>query len=475
MSVAIRSDQPDVDAAHGPDVVVEPGLGSADSMEAPSEDPAQYLHGYNATAAVRGLAELTKGAGYVIGRGLRQDPRRNLEDATRWWRHVLGRRLPRWHHGHTVVFETPVARLRDFSQGSSDDVVPTLVLPPQAGHDSCIVDFQPRQSQMMTIREAGLTRAFTLDWVGAVAGTPTATTTISDYIAVVDRAVEHCRAEAGTDTVNLVGDCQGGWLATIYAAMHADKVNTLTLAGAPIDFHAGETPIGASSRVLNQRFGELPYRAMVAMGRGVMPGSFVLGGFIAIRPDAEVAKHVDLLRNLDDQDAINRYEAFEDWFKHTQDVSGTFYLWLVEHLFAGNELVEGTLEVDGRRVDMRDIRCPLFLLGGATDHITPPVQVFAAADHVSTPASDVVRRTAPGGHLGLFMGNQALRHEWPPLMRGVAEHSTVVRDASSATAGDEGRTGRDQGRSAGSSSGGKGAGTDTTDTRDPWGSPGGRG
>lgn len=391
--------------------------------EAPATDPAAYLRGYHVTAAVRGAAEMTKGAGYVLERALRQStsPGRNTRDARRWWRHVLTRRRPQWHNEHEIVFETPIARLRDFSQGSTDDVVPTLVLPPQAGHDSCIVDFQPQQSQMMVIREAGLTRAFTLDWVGATRAT--SGTTISDYIAVVDRAVEHCRTTVGRDSVNLVGDCQGGWLATIYAAMHPDKVNTLTLAGAPIDFHAGETPIGASSRVMTQRFGQLPYRAMVAAGGGNMPGSFVLGGFIAIRPEAEIAKHVDLLRNLDDPAAVARYEAFEDWFKHTQDVPGTFYLWLVEHLFAGNELVNGTLEVDGRRVDMRDIACPLFLLGGATDHITPPVQVFAAADHVSTPADQVTRRTAPGGHLGLFMGNQALRHEWPPLMAAVAEHS----------------------------------------------------
>jgi poly(3-hydroxyalkanoate) synthetase len=395
----------------------------AAQTEAPTPDPAAYLRGYHATAALRGATELTKGAGYVLGRALQQSvtPGANTRDARRWWRHVLTRRRPQWHNEHEIVFETPIARLRDFSQGSTDDVVPTLVLPPQAGHDSCIVDFQPRQSQMMVIREAGLTRAFTLDWVGATR--ETAHSTISDYIAVVDRAVEHCRATSGHDVVNLVGDCQGGWLATIYAAMFPEKVNTLTLAGAPIDFHAGETPIGAQSRVWAQRFGQLPYRAMVAAGGGVMPGSFVLGGFIAIKPDAEIAKHVDLLRNLDDPGAIARYEAFEDWFKHTQDVAGTFYLWLVEHLFAGNELISGELEVDGRRVDMRSISCPLFLLGGATDHITPPVQVFAAADHVSTPADQVTRRTAPGGHLGLFMGNQALRHEWPPLLAAVAEHS----------------------------------------------------
>ncbi|GAA4873594.1 alpha/beta fold hydrolase [Actinomycetospora straminea] len=391
---------------------------TAVQTEAPSPDPAAYLRGYHATAAVRGVAEMTKGAGYVARRALRQSlsPGRNTRDAQRWWRHVLTRRRPQWHNEHEIVFETPIARLRDFSQGSTDDVVPALVLPPQAGHDSCIVDFQPRQSQMMVIREAGLTRAFTLDWVGATR--ETSGTTIEDYIAVVDRAVEHAGGR-----VNLIGDCQGGWLATIYAAIHPEKVNTLTLAGAPIDFHAGETPIGASSRVFTQRFGQLPYRAMVAAGGGNMPGSFVLGGFIAIRPDAEIAKHVDLLRNLDDPVAIGRYEAFEDWFKHTQDVPGTFYLWLVEHLFAGNELIHGDLVVGGERVDMRRISCPLFLLGGATDHITPPIQVFAAADHVSTPADQVTTRTAPGGHLGLFMGNQALRHEWPPLLAAVAEHS----------------------------------------------------
>ena len=100
----------------------------------------------------------------------------------------------------------------------------------------------------MMLREAGLTRAFTMDWVGATRAT--SGTTIEDYVAVVDRAVEHCGGK-----VNLIGDCQGGWLSTIYAAIHPEKIHTLTLAGAPIDFHAGETPIGASSRVLSDRLG----------------------------------------------------------------------------------------------------------------------------------------------------------------------------------------------------------------------------
>ena len=134
-----------------------------------------------------------------------------LTDTARWMQLMTDRRPPTWSSPNTVVFATPIARLRDFTDGATDDVVPTLLLPPQAGHDSCIVDFSPAQSQVRTARAAGLTRLFSLDWVGATPQSKDAT--IEDYIAVIDQALDHLGGRA-----NLVGDCQGGWLATIYAA-----------------------------------------------------------------------------------------------------------------------------------------------------------------------------------------------------------------------------------------------------------------
>ena len=165
------------------------------------------------------------------------------------------------------------------------------------------------------------------------------------------------------------------------------------------------------------------YEQVVALGDGVLRGQYMLNGFIVIRPKSEVAKQLDLLRNLDDPDHVERYRAFEDWFKHTQDIPGRFYLWIVERLFRDNRLVAGTLEVGGERVDLGRITCPLFLLAGADDHITPPEQVFALADHAGTAERDVVRRVTSGGHLGLFMGSESLREHWPPIMAAVAERS----------------------------------------------------
>ncbi len=338
-------------------------------------------------------------------------------DVARWAALVADRRPPTWSTPHEVVLETDVARLRDFTQGSGADVVPTLLVPPQAGHDSCIVDYSAEQSQVKVIRAAGLERCFSLDWIGASEATKDAG--VGAFLDAVTRAVDHI----GAPRVNLIGDCQGGWLATMFAALHPERVNTLTVAGAPIDFHAGAGVIHSYVDALAQGADMGFYERIVARHGGVLPGAFMLDGFIAIRPESEVAKQLQLLVHLDDPVHVQRYGAFEDWFKHTQDLPGAFYLWIVQRLFRDNELVRGVLEHEGRPVRLDAIACPVALLAGGKDHITPPPQVFALADHVATAPEHMVQRTTRGGHLGLFMGSEALRDHWPPLLAGVLEHS----------------------------------------------------
>jgi poly(3-hydroxyalkanoate) synthetase len=131
--------------------------------------------------------------------------------------------------------------------------------------------------------------------------------------------------------------------------------------------------------------------------------------------------------NLDDQHHVARYREFEDWFKSTQDIPGAFYLWIVRNLFRDNSLIRGELKLRGEPVKLARIDMPLYLLAGATDHITPPDQVFALAQLASTPADLVRRDLTAGGHLGLFMGHEALREHWPPLLETVLEHSRPAR------------------------------------------------
>jgi len=339
-------------------------------------------------------------------------------DVLDWYSTMNKLDRPTWATPYVVTKEWPIARLLDFSDaktdGESAGQVPTLILPPQAGHDSCIVDFAPNQSQIQTAKDAGLQRIYSFDWLGATQETKNAT--IEDYLAVIAEAVDELGGR-----VNIVGDCQGGWLGVIYAALHPDDVHTLTIAGAPVDFHAGGAVIHEWTDVLSPAPNDLAfYRTLVQANNGTLPGEYQLAGFITMQPEVEVDRQLQLLVHLHEREHVERYRLFETWFKHTQPIAGAFYLWIVEHLFQNNELVEGTLTIDGQVVNLKNVSCPLYLLAGSVDHITPGPQVFALADYASTAPEEITQVTAPGGHLGLFMGRESLMAYWAPLFAAIA-------------------------------------------------------
>jgi poly(3-hydroxybutyrate) depolymerase len=345
-----------------------------------------------------------------------RSPLDTAEDLAEFARVATLRATPTWAHDAPAVRAWPIARLLDYSAPSVTAIVPTLVLPPQAGHASSIVDYGRDQSQMMTLRDAGLDRLFAIDWLPAT--DQTADWSIEEYIAVLEEAVESLGGR-----VNLVGDCQGGWLAVVYAGLHPEQVNTLTIGGAPIDTHAGQSAIQEWTRMLARRNELGLYRALVGAGGGVQRGRNQLTGFKLLEPGAEIERMMGLLANIRDPDYVTRHIDFTNWFEWTQDLPGAFYLWIIEHLFVHNELVRGVLVVGGRPVDLSAIECPIFLLAGTKDHITPPEQVWALGDLVSTPAQQIARELVDAGHLGLFMGRAALTRHWTSIADRVRVHS----------------------------------------------------
>jgi len=74
----------------------------------------------------------------------------------------------------------------------------------------------------------------------------------------------------------------------------------------------------------------------------------------------------------------------------------------------------------GRKLDLRNITCPTYLLAGANDDITAPEQVLDAAKYIGTPKDRIVQKTVPGGHIGLFMGARTLKEDWPAIARWIA-------------------------------------------------------
>jgi poly(3-hydroxybutyrate) depolymerase len=336
-------------------------------------------------------------------------------DTALWACETTSRKPPQWHSRNKVVLAVPFALLRDFSAGD-DDVVPTLLFPPLAGHASCIID-KKGQSQVQLCIMMSLTRLYSFDWLSAT--TATKDTTEDDRLDFITRAVDLITGPEGT--VNLVGDCQGGWEATLWAAMHPERVNTLMAAGAPIDTSAGNGPARKLMPILIPHGNMALYKAMVKAYGGIVPGISNVMGSIAMDPATHLAGHLKVYRHVHDREYLDHFSDFYDWYFHPVNLPGKLYLWAVEHLFVKNEMFRGELKVAGKTVNLRSITCPVFLLGGGQDDVTPWQQVHNMRYAVG---SSLVRwYLAPGGHIGLFTGHQSQAEYWTPILAQVRELS----------------------------------------------------
>ena len=76
----------------------------------------------------------------------------------------------------------------------------------------------------------------------------------------------------------------------------------------------------------------------------------------------------------------------------------------------------------GRKLSLKDIKIPLYLLAGEADDITTNDQQFAAEHLVGTRRSAIVKKLAPGGHIGLFMGSKTLAEVWPEIGHWMTSH-----------------------------------------------------
>ena len=349
-------------------------------------------------------------------------------DTALWAHETTNRKPPTWHSRNQVVLTAPFALLRDFSAGD-DDVVPTLVFPPLAGHASCIID-KKGQSQIQLCINTGLTRLYSFDWLS---GTKAAKdTTEADRLDFITRAVDLIAGPEGT--VNIVGNCQGGWEAALWAALHPERVNTLIVAGAPIDTSAGNGPAQKLMPILIPRGNMALYKAMVKANGGIVPGINLVMGFIAMHPVTHVAEHLKVYAHVHDREYLDHFSDFYDWYLYPVNLPGELYLWAVEHLFVKNELFNGELEVAGQTVSLRSITCPVFLLGGEEDDITPWQQVHNMRYAVGS--SQVRWYLAPGGHIGLFIGRQSQAEYWTPILAQVRELSRPagITNATTSTA-----------------------------------------
>jgi poly(3-hydroxyalkanoate) synthetase len=323
---------------------------------------------------------------------------------------------PEWTTPNAIVLELPTLSLRDFStpvrpgDARPADAPPTLICAPYALHGSTVADFAPGHSLVEVLKACGRSNLHLAEWRSATPGMRffSIDTLLADLNVAVDELAE---------PVDLIGICQGGWMALLFAARFPRKVRRLVIGGAPLDLEAGESALSrlAATTPLST------FADLLRFGDGRLLGQLMLGlwGPAPTTPEA-IRRELQLpLPNPDlplsfAEEAL--HQRFRDWYDWTVDLPGTYYLQVVEWLYKENRLARGEFVALGRRIDLSAVRLPVLLLAGRDDALIGTSAVLAAAQALGTPRENLATRMAPATHLGLFMGRGCLTETWPGIV-----------------------------------------------------------
>jgi polyhydroxyalkanoate synthase len=292
---------------------------------------------------------------------------------------------------------------------------PVFLIPPLINR-SYILDLRPGASFIEHLLQHGFD-VFMFDW-----GTPADEDATLDVTALLTRylprGVRKASQAAGGVPLTVLGYCIGGTLAACYAALyptHPAEVRNLVLFTAPIDFSDAGT-FGSLTRK-----GVFPVEQLTST-LPVVPGQMPDLGAKLLNPlPTTLGTYVRLWGRLGEPNFdVSAWQAMYRWVNEGVPFAGAAYRQWIADFYQDNKLVKGQLVIDGRRVCLRDIRCPVLNVAASADAIAPRPTTRAIVNLVGS--KDVEEIVLEGGHVGIVVGRAASRQLWPRVTGWLAAH-----------------------------------------------------
>lgn len=313
-----------------------------------------------------------------------------------------------------VLIERGTMRLNHYRPRVDDVYRVPILLVMATTNRGFIFDLVPGQSLVEFLLDAGFD-VFMLEWEPPRSHEKSLT--LESYVLdFLPGAVARVRQETGEPDVNVVGYCFGGVLSLLWAALEEEgALANLVTFTTPIDF----THMDLFQAWSDRRFFDVD-RLVDTLGN--VPGDMLYSAFDMLRPGARPAANLRLWDNMWDDDYVKSFRMFERWNTDTLPLAGEYFRQTTKMLMWENRLLNGTMEVDGRRVDLSGITRPFLHIAAEHDHIVPRAASAPLIGMIgSVDKSEVVLK---GGHVSLVAGGNAIKRMWPALAGWLAERST---------------------------------------------------
>lgn len=296
---------------------------------------------------------------------------------------------------------------------------PVVVVDPRAGHGPGIGGFK-LDSEVGVAMRAGHTVYF-VTFRPEPHDSQTLWTVMHAEAMFLEKVIERHPQSQAKPVV--IGNCQAGWAMMALNATRPELFGPLMIMGAPVSYWAGSSKLNPM-RYAGATLGGSWLASLTAdLGANRFDGAHLVDNFERLNPANTLwNKYYNLWSHVDTESG--RFLEFERWWggffrMTTAEIEG-----IVENLFVGNRLARGSIMVDGKAINLRNITAPVLVFASWGDNITPPPQ---ALDWIIDTWGDERAIAADGrtivyvlhesvGHLGIFVGGDIARKEHDQLV-----------------------------------------------------------
>ncbi|MGG3467391.1 alpha/beta fold hydrolase [Neobacillus pocheonensis] len=236
---------------------------------------------------------------------------------------------------------------------------------------------------------------YLLDWGSP--GLEDADITLDHYIIdYLENALKRALRHSGASEISLAGYCLGGTIAAILASITELPIKNLSLAAVPIDFSIGLFPDKLMEALQK---GELSLDRF-ADAHGTIPSEIMYLIFRLVSPGSASSK-INLVTRAHDEKYVEKWRRMDKWTKDSVSFAGAAFKQMFNDLYQENKLLKGELVIGGRKVDLKNINCPLFVFSCSRDTIILEKQSLPLMDLVSS--KDKTYEVYEGGHVSLVL------------------------------------------------------------------------
>ena len=273
-----------------------------------------------------------------------------------------------------VIMQNDICQLIQYEPASETVLKrPLLIVPPWI-NKFYILDLNPEKSFIRWAVERGHT-VFVISWVNP--DERQAMKSFEHYMreGILESLAKIKRATQ-VEEVNAIGYCVGGTLLAVtlahMAATGDERIKTATFFTAQVDFkYAGDLKVFVDEEqitMLEERMRQ----------KGYLDGRKMAAAFNMLRSNDLIWPYV-----------VNNYLRGKEpfpfdllyWNSDSTRMPAANHSCYLRNCYLENRLSSGTMEIDGKKLDLSKVKIPVFNLATREDHIAPALSVFEGSKH----------------------------------------------------------------------------------------------